>query len=190
MSKFDPARVAEGVRLMLSGLSVDLDSDGLRGTPERVARAWAEILGGYAEDPAKLFEAQFPSESYDELIVLSGISFHSTCEHHLLPFSGVAHVGYLPSLAKGRVVGLSKLARVVDVFARRLQIQERMTRQIGDTLQKHLEPIGCGVIVQATHGCMVCRGVKKSGAQMTTSALYGLFKEPALRAEFMGFIRR
>lgn len=182
-------RVALLTKELLEIFSLDPYSDGLRDTPARVGRSWWELLEGYRQDPAKILKRTFPSEKNDEMVLLRNIHFYSTCEHHLLPFSGVAHIGYLP--ANGRIVGISKLARVVDCFARRLQIQERMTSQIADAIELHLKPFGVGVVVEATHLCMVCRGVTKSGSIMTTSALRGNFKSQAdTRAEFLGLTRR
>lgn len=175
------------VREILIAIGEDPDREGLRDTPTRVARSWAELYSGYSQDPAEVLATTFGDvDGYNEMILLKDIPFHSTCEHHMLPFNGVAHVAYLP---KERVVGLSKLARLVDVYARRLQIQERMTREMARAIMTHLQPLGCGVVVEATHGCMVCRGVKKEGAKMVTSTLAGDFQNPATRAEFLALIR-
>lgn len=177
----------EAVRQMLLAMGEDPDREGLRDTPDRVIRSWSEIYAGYRQDPASILATTFEDvNGYDEMILLKNIPFHATCEHHMLPFEGVAHVAYLP---KDRVVGLSKLARLVDCFARRLQIQERMTREIATAMMTHLQPLGCGVVVEASHGCMVCRGVKKEGARMVTSTLEGDFRNPATRAEFMALIK-
>lgn len=181
----DTARNA--IRAMLVAIGEDPDREGLKDTPDRVVRSWGEIFAGYGEDPSSILSTTFEDvNGYDEMILLRDIPFHSTCEHHMLPFQGRAHVGYLPS---NRVVGLSKLARLVDCYARRLQIQERMTRDIATAMMTHLQPQGCGVVLEAEHGCMVCRGVKKEGARMVTSTLEGVFKTPATRAEFMSLIR-
>jgi GTP cyclohydrolase I len=185
----DHERIVAATRELLLALKLDVDQDpGIKDTPERVARAWKEMTSGYEVDPAKVLCTTFPSANYDEMIVCSNIAFTSVCEHHLLPFTGTAHVGYIPS--NGKVVGLSKLARLVDCYARRLQIQERMTEQVLEAMKKHLEPRGAGVILQAHHMCMSCRGVMKAGAVMSTAALLGSFKEnPATRAEFMRYAR-
>ena len=174
----DLARAEDGARTLLEALGADLQDESLRDTPGRVARALAEMLTPVA------FEATtFPNEGYDELVVARSIPFHSLCEHHLLPFHGVAHVGYLPA---ERIIGLSKLARVVELFARRLQVQERMTVQIADWLQGELAPKGIGVVLQAEHLCMSLRGVQKAGARTVTSALHGVVRDdPRTRQEFL-----
>jgi len=166
---------------LLRWIGEDPDRDGLRDTPARVAKAWREMTSGYDDDPAAILSRTF-DESSDEMIVLRGIDFHSTCEHHLLPFHGTAMVGYLP----GKVVGISKLARLVECFARRLQIQERMTRQIAEAVETHLDARGVGVIVRAHHLCMGCRGVRQPEAEMVTSAMLGTLRSDAKsRAEFL-----
>lgn len=176
------------VRGLLTWMGQDPDSEALAETPRRVVDAWRELLGGYAVDPAKLLGVTFAAEC-DEMVVLRGIPFHSTCEHHLLPFTGRATVAYIPG-CDGRVVGISKLARLVECYARRLQLQERMTRQVADAIVDNLSPVGVGVVVEAAHMCMVCRGVAKAGAAMRTTALRGVFREDAaVRAEFMGGMR-
>lgn len=157
--------------------------DGLKETPGRVLRAWKELTAGYREDPKKILAKRFPV-TYDEMVVVRGIRFTSICEHHLLPFTGTATVGYIP---KDTVCGLSKLARLVLCFARRLQIQEGMTRQIADAIQNELDPHGVGVVVRARHSCMGCRGVLQPDAEMVTSAMLGRMRESAAaRAEFLG----
>jgi GTP cyclohydrolase IA len=170
--------------LLLSALGADLDEPGLRETPRRMAGALAELLTPVAFEPTT-----FPNdEGYDELVVAGLIPFHSLCEHHLLPFHGVAHVGYLPG---ERIIGLSKLGRVVDLFARRLQVQERMTVQIAGWLQERLEPKGVGVVLEAEHLCMSLRGVVKPGTRTVTSALQGLVRDdPRTRREFLGLVGR
>lgn len=180
-------RAREALRTILSTIGEDPDREGLQDTPDRVIRSWAEIFAGYGQDPATILATTFSEvHGYDEMILLKDIPFHSTCEHHMLPFYGRAHVAYLPN---DRVVGLSKLARLVDCFGRRLQIQERMTRQIAVAIMEHLQPQGCGVVLEAEHGCMVCRGARKEGARMVTSTLEGEFKNVATRAEFMSLIK-
>ena len=164
---------------LLTALGADLDSEGLRGTQRRMVGAYAELL-----TPRPFRPTSFANdEGYAELVVARSIPFHSLCMHHLLPFHGVAHVGYLPS---ERIIGLSKLARVVDLFARRLQVQERLTRQVADWLQEHLSPKGVGVVLEAEHLCMSLRGVQKLGTTTTTSALHGLVRDDSrTRQEFL-----
>jgi GTP cyclohydrolase IA len=170
--EIDQAAIEAAVKQILVALGEDADRDGLRNTPSRVARMYAELFGGLKEDPAKHLEVGF-QERYDEMVILRDIPFCSLCEHHLLPFMGKAHVGYLP---RGRIVGLSKLARVVDIFARRPQLQERLTCQIADLLMEKLDAKGAAVIMEATHTCMTIRGAKKPGSVMVTSAVRGTFK--------------
>lgn len=181
-NQVDLERIAAAVREILAGVGEDPDREGLHETPMRVARMYAEVFGGLREDPASHLSTFF-TERYDEMVVLRDIPFHSMCEHHLLPFAGKAHVAYLPD---GRIVGISKLARVVEAYARRPQVQERMTSQIADLLMSELNAKGVAVIVQATHLCMTCRGVKKPGTVMVTSALRGRCKSDArTRSEVM-----
>ena len=173
----DPPRVdlpaiEKAVREILLAVGEDPDREGLKQTPARVARMYAELFKGLAEDPARHLEVHF-SERYDEMVVLRDIPFHSMCEHHLLPFMGKAHIAYLP---KGKVVGISKLARVVEICARRPQVQERLTSQIADLLMTKLQAKGSAVIIEANHTCMTIRGVRKPGSVMVTSAMRGLFK--------------
>src|SRR3954463_10724224 len=174
----DLALAEEGARLLLLGLGADLEDESLRETPRRVAAALTELL-----TPVEFEATTFPNEGYDELVVARSIPFHSLCEHHLLPFQGVAHVGYLPG---ERIVGLSKLARVVDRFARSLQVQERLTTQVAGWLQRELAPRGVGVVIEAEHLCMSLRGVQKPGARTVTSALHGLVRDDSrTRQEFL-----
>lgn len=185
MSDERRARVSRCVREMLRELDPEPEREGLIDTPLRVAKAWEELLAGYSQDPGKILSARFESGSYDQMITLGPIEFTSICEHHLLPFPGVAWVAYIP---REKVVGISKLARLVECFARRLQIQERMTREIADALQRHLSPLGAAVAVSATHGCMKARGIRKA-ATMTTTALTGVFREDAAaRGEFLAAV--
>ena len=158
--------------------------EGLLETPRRVFNSWKKIYGGYSQDPAIVLKTVFEDvNNYDQMIALTDIEMYSTCEHHLLPFVGRAHVAYLP---QGKVVGLSKLARLVEVFSRRLQIQERLTQQIAEAVQQHLNPLGVGVIIQAKHLCMMARGVEKQNSEMTTSCLMGNFKtDPTVKDEFL-----
>jgi len=169
------------VETLLRVIGEDPERDGLRDTPSRVVKAMLEMTAGYRESPAEILSTTF-DEAADELIILRGIDFHSMCEHHLLPFQGVAHVGYLP----GKVVGISKLARLVHCFARRLQIQERMTRQIANAVEEHLEARGVGVVISAHHNCMGCRGVKLPATQLVTSSMLGTLRSSAeTRSEFL-----
>lgn len=177
------ALALESVKILLQYLGEDADREGLKDTPDRVLRALNEMTHGYNEDPAKILSKVF-AEQYDEIVILRKIPFISLCEHHLLSFIGTVDIGYLPS-GKG-VVGLSKLARLVDCFARRLQVQERLTKQIAEAIEQHLEAKGVGVIVRAGHTCMSCRGVMKHGSEMVTSSMLGVFREkPEARAEFL-----
>lgn len=179
-------QVIEGaITEILRFIGEDPARNGLRDTPARVARAWAELTEGYGEDPAEVLGRVFEDDC-DEMVILQGIKFYSTCEHHLLPFYGEAIIGYLP----GKVVGISKLARLVNIYARRLQIQERMTRQIADAIQAHLSAQGVAVIVRAHHLCMGCRGVRQAETKMVTSSMLGLLREDATaRAEFLQIIQ-
>ena len=167
-----------------AGGAGDIDPEVLANTPGRFMRALEEMTEGYKVDPEEVLSKRFEDPAYNQVILLRDVDFVSLCEHHLLPFVGKAHVGYIPS--GGSVVGLSKLARLVECFARRFQIQERMTQQIADSIWEALSPVGVGVVVEAAHECMACRGVKKAGAKMVTSALYGQIREDAsTRAEFL-----
>ncbi len=178
----DLDRIAAAVREILSAVGEDPDREGLLDTPMRVARMYAELFDGLRGDPAVHLQTAF-TEKYDELVVLRDIPFNSMCEHHLMPFEGVAHVAYLPD---GKIAGISKLARVVDAFAHRPQVQERLTNQIADMLTESLIAKGVAVVLEATHTCMTCRGVRKSGSVMVTSALRGLCKSDArTRGEVM-----
>lgn len=181
----DKPRIERAVREILAAIGEDPDREGLKDTPARVARMYAELFSGLRARPAEHLRRVF-EERYDELVLVRDISFNSMCEHHLLPFTGVAHVGYLPS---GKVAGLSKLARVVEDISRRPQVQERMTHQIADLMASELEAKGVIVVLEATHTCMTIRGVKKPGSVMITSAVRGLFKSnQATRAEAMALI--
>ena len=158
--------------------------EGLLSTPSRVVKSWKTLYGGYAQDPEDVLQTVF-SADYDEMVVLKDIEFYSTCEHHMLPFFGKAHIAYLP---EGKVVGISKLARLVEIYARRLQIQERLTTQIANSFMEIVEPLGCGVVIEAKHFCMVCRGVEKQNSVMTTSALLGQFRVNEVKQEFFKLI--
>lgn len=177
----------EAVRTLLRWAGDDPDREGLQGTPGRVARAFEEFFAGYATDPVALLERTFEEVAgYDEMVVLRDIRFESHCEHHLAPIIGKAHVAYLPS---GRVVGISKLARLVDAYAKRLQIQEKMTAQIAGAIDAVLRPKGVGVVIEATHQCMTTRGVHRPGVTMVTSRLLGAFRDdPATRREFLAIV--
>ena len=180
------AAAEKAVATLLRFIGEDPSRDGLIDTPARVAKAWREMTAGYGEDPAEILSRTF-EETSDEMIVLRGISFYSTCEHHMLPFYGEAAVGYLP----GRVVGISKLARLVNCFARRLQIQERMTRQIAEAVETHLGAKGVGVVLRAHHLCMGCRGVRQEETEMVTSSMLGkLRRDPSTRSEFLKLCSR
>lgn len=181
----DLPRIENAVREILLAVGENPDREGLRQTPSRVARMYMELFAGLEKDPAKHLSATF-TETYDELVVLRDIPFNSVCEHHLMPFEGHAHVAYLPS---GRVVGISKLARVVDEFAHRPQVQERLTFQIADLLTSKLDAKGVAVVLRATHTCMTCRGIKKAGSVMITSAVRGLCRSDArTRSEVMSLL--
>ena len=183
--KIDEARIEKAVREILSAVGEDLQRDGLKNTPGRVARMYSELLAGMQEDPNKHLAGVF-NENYDEIVLLRDIPFYSICEHHLMPFIGSAHVAYLPD---GRILGVSKLARIVDCFARRLQTQERLTYKIADFLMNNLKPLGIAVVLEAAHSCMTIRGIKKPGSMMVTSAVRGIFrKDPRSRNEIMSLI--
>jgi len=170
---------------LLQFIGEDPERDGLLETPKRVLKAWKEMTAGYQQDPAVILNKSF-EQPHDELILLRGIEFHSTCEHHLLPFYGTAAVGYIPTTS---VVGISKLARLVDCFARRLQIQERLTKQIADAITEVLAPVGVGVVIKAKHSCMGCRGVMKPDSDLVTSVMLGMLRDnSAARAEFLSLV--
>ena len=166
----------EAVKILLSYLESDFEREGLIDTPDRVIDSWDEIFSGYTMDPEAILSSTFNGEGYDGIVLLKDIEFHSTCEHHLQPFNGKAHIAYIPI---DRIVGISKLSRIVECHARRLQNQERITKNIADDLENYLAPLGCAVIIEAAHGCMRCRGVKQANALMTTSAMRGVFFDKA-----------
>lgn len=182
----DFARAEAAVRELLIAVGENPDREGLKDTPARVARSYAEMFAGLNQDAIQVLSKTF-DVGHDELVLVKDIELWSMCEHHLVPFTGVAHVGYIPQEG-GRVTGLSKLARLVDVFARRPQIQERLTTQIADALTEVLEPRGVIVVIEAEHLCMTMRGVRKAGAKTITSAVRGQLRDPATRAEAMGLI--
>lgn len=172
---------------LLKFIGEDPNREGLVGTPERVAKSHKKLFGGYQEDPKKLIKV-FDNEGYDEMIIAKDIDFYSTCEHHMLPFLGKIHIGYLPD---NNIIGLSKLPRMVEIFSRRLQNQERLTKQIADTLSELLQPKGIGIVIEAEHLCTKARGVEKQNSKMTTSAFTGLFKSNMnTRSEFLNLIQR
>ena len=184
----DVESAKNAVYQLLRAIGEDPERDGLRNTPDRVARMYSELLSGYRVDPAKVINGALFDINYDEMVLVRDIEFYSLCEHHMLPFLGRAHVAYIPA---GKVIGLSKIPRMVDMYARRLQVQERMTRQIADFLQEYLAPQGVAVVVEAVHLCSMIRGVKKHNARMTTSAMHGAFRANlATRQEFLENISR
>ena len=200
MTGFKPVSLPEGVengdiqnkkkktavRQLLIAIGEDPDRDGLRDTPARVARAYAEMFGGLRQTPEEVLTTTFDA-GHDEMVIVRDIELYSTCEHHLVPFHGVAHIGYIPN-ANGRITGLSKLARLVDVFAKRPQVQERLTTQVADSLVRILEPRGAIVVMECEHLCMSMRGVRKPGSRTITSAVRGSLRDPASRAEAMALI--
>ena len=182
------AEAEEAVRTLIRWTGDDPTREGLAGTPERVARAYEEYFAGYHDDPVDILQRTFEEvDGYDEIVLLRDIRFESHCEHHMAPILGRAHIAYLPD---HRVVGISKLARLVQVYAKRLQIQEKMTAQIANTIQEVLQPLGVAVVIEASHQCMTTRGVHKPGAALATSRMLGAFREnPATRREFLTMIR-
>lgn len=183
---FDGPRIEAAVREILLAVGEDPDRDGLVKTPSRVARAYAEMFAGLRQDAESVLSTTFDL-GHDEMVLVRDIEVYSCCEHHLVPFHGVAHVGYIPS-ADGRITGLSKLARLVEVFARRPQVQERLTSQIADAMVEHLDPRGVIVVIECEHLCMSMRGVRKTGARTVTSAVRGQLHDPATRSEAMSLI--
>jgi GTP cyclohydrolase I len=180
--------IAKAVYKMLKSIGEDPDREGLRRTPERVARMYDELTAGYSVDPVKLINGALFKVEYNEMVIVKDIEYYSLCEHHLLPFYGRAHVAYIP---KDKVLGLSKIPRIVEMYARRLQVQERMTQQIADFINEVLHPLGVAVVVEGAHMCSMMRGIKKANATMVTSALFGAFKDNLkTRAEFMEHLGR
>jgi GTP cyclohydrolase I len=185
--KIDLSKIEAGVRLILEGIGEDPDRPGLQGTPRRVALMYDEICAGLRSDPRELLQPM-PAETHDEMVIVKDIPLYSLCEHHLLPFVGVAHIAYIPR--EGRIVGLSKLARIADLMAKKPQLQERLTTEIADLLYDGLRATGVMVVIEAEHMCMEMRGIKKPGARTVTSALRGGFlKDPRTRSEAMSLIR-
>src|SRR3981081_2055625 len=186
-SKEKPESVADLVRKILADIGEDPNRDGLRRTPERFEKAFRFFTSGYQQDPEKLLNGAMFTVCYDQMVLVKDIEFYSLCEHHLLPFFGKCHVAYIPDK---KVVGLSKIPRLVNMFARRLQIQERLTNQIASSIQQNIAPLGVGVVVEARHLCMVMRGVEKQNSQTVTSAMLGAFRENVqTREEFLSLIR-
>lgn len=185
-SAFDLDTISKSVKEILKAIGEDPTREGLLRTPERVAHAYQEILGGYETDPVKLINGALFTVDYDEMVIVKDIEYYSLCEHHMLPFFGKAHVAYVP---RGEVIGLSKIPRIVDMFAHRLQVQERMTQQIAEFIQNAVNPWGVGVVIEGQHLCMMMRGIKKEQAKMTTSAMLGGFrKRLETRMEFLNRI--
>jgi len=175
------------IREVLTAIGEDPEREGLKQTPKRVVKSWGELYAGYHQKPSDILSTVFEDGACDEVVLLKEIAFSSMCEHHMLPFIGVAHIAYLPA---GKVVGLSKLARLTDCFAKRLQIQEKMTSQIADAIEEHLKPKGTAVIIEAHHQCMSCRGVGKQNTVMVTSAMRGVFRDnQAARSEVLSLIK-
>ena len=187
MKDIERHEAEDAVRKLLQYLEVDAKREGLEETPKRVIDSFDEIFAGYKQNPSEVLASTFNAEGYDGIVLLRDIEFYSTCEHHLQPFRGRAHVAYIPT---DKIVGISKLARIVELHARRLQNQERITKSVVDDIVDNLSPLGAGVILEAKHGCMQCRGVSKQNAIMTTSAMRGVFFDKAeARAELMQLIR-
>ena len=185
---FDEAKIRKAINDIIEAIGEDPKRAGLLDTPERVAEMYAELFGGMKQDPREELKVGFEL-GHREMVVLRDIPFYSMCEHHLLPFYGVAHIGYIPN-HEGRIVGISKLARVVEVISRRPQLQERMTTEIADTIMDAIKPEGVAVVIQAEHLCMIMRGIKKPGANVVTSAIRGIFsRKAASRAEFFSIIQ-
>ncbi len=187
LAKASEVAALEALRTLLTAIGEDPDREGLRETPARILKSWSELFAGYRQAPESILSTTFADvDGYQEMVLLRDIPFHSTCEHHWLPFEGKAHVAYLPGQ---RVVGLSKLARLVDCFARRLQIQERLTQQVLQALMTHLSARGAAVLIEARHACMSCRGIRKDGASMLTSAFAGELLQSERRAEFLALVK-
>jgi GTP cyclohydrolase I len=182
----DQEAISKAVREIISAIGEDGSREGLVDTPTRIAQMYAEVFSGLGQDPKEILSVGFDDEKHEEMVVLKDIPFYSMCEHHFLPFHGLAHVGYIP---RGRLVGISKLARVVEVLARRPQLQERLTGQIADTIMEALGARGVGVVIEAEHLCMTMRGIRKAGSRLVTSASRGIFRTyPATRAEFFSIL--
>lgn len=188
LPEVDLEAIATATRNILTAVGEDPEREGLQRTPTRVAKAYAELFSGYRTDPKKLINNALFDVDYDDMVIVRDISYSSLCEHHMLPFLGKAHIAYIPN---GKVIGLSKIPRIVDMFSHRLQVQERMTRQIADFIQEVLHPKGVAVVLDGVHMCSMIRGVKKHGSGMTTSTMLGVFRDDErTRAEFMAHIQR
>lgn len=174
------------IRKLLEHIGENPEREGLQNTPKRVIKSYKELFGGYGKNPAEVLGTQFEKEGYNQMVICKDIEMFSTCEHHMIPFFGKVHIGYIP---EDKVVGLSKLARLVEVFSRRLQIQEKLTQQIADTIDEVLDPKGVMVVIKAKHMCMCARGVQKQHSEMVTSAIKGAFERPEVRSEFMELIK-
>ncbi|WP_413853472.1 GTP cyclohydrolase I FolE [Candidatus Ruminimicrobium bovinum] len=186
--KFDKQKFQKAVSMMLDAFGEDTKREGIKRTPERVAEFYEEFFTGYNEDINNLISVHYQTEEYEEIVIVKDIQLYSMCEHHLLPFSGKVHIAYLPK--KGRIVGVSKLVRVVEAFAHRLQLQERLSEQIADTIMKTVQPRGAMVVIEAEHLCMTMRGVRKPGAKMITSAMRGIFlKDARTRSEALSLLK-
>ena len=184
----DRDRVRKAVEEIIAAVGEDSSREGLVKTPTRIADMYAEVFSGLSQDPKEILAVGFEGEKHEEMVVLKDIPFYSMCEHHFLPFHGVAHVGYIPA---GRLVGISKLARVVEILARRPQLQERLTGQIADTIMEALDARGVGIVIEAEHLCMTMRGIRKPGSRLVTSATRGIFRtQPVTRAEFFSILAR
>ncbi len=188
MKKIDSEAIKKAVKQIIVAVGENPEREGLKDTPDRVARMYAEFCEGYFQDPKKVLKVFYEEENYEEIVLVKDIPIYSLCEHHLVPFFGKAHVAYIPR--KSRVTGLSKIARIVDVFARRLQLQERLTKQVADKIDELVKPIGVMVVIEAEHLCMTMRGVKKAGSKTVTSSMKGVFlKDPKTRAEALSLIK-
>ncbi len=181
----DAKNMEHKIKDVLRFIGEDPAREGLIKTPERMVRSWEKLFGGYKQKPEEILRVVFQDKDYNEMVILDNIEFYSTCEHHFLPFFGKIHIGYVPNK---KVVGVSKLARLVEIYARRLQIQERLVLQIADDIKKYLEPKGCIVIAEAQHFCMTSRGVEKQNARMRTSAIKGVFEKQEARQEFLSIV--
>lgn len=187
-TEMDQEKIQQAIKLIIEAIGENPERQGLINTPDRVARAYAELLSGYREDPVAMINGALFEITYDEMVIVRDIEFYSLCEHHMLPFMGRAHIAYIP---RGHVIGLSKIPRIVDMYARRLQVQERLTREIADYIHQLLHPHGVAVVIEALHTCSMMRGVKKHDARMTTSAMLGAFRASlATRQEFLDNISR
>jgi len=187
MNMVSEKQAEDAIRVLLEYIDDSPHREGLEKTPERVIKSYSEVFSGYSQSAGEILDSTFNGEGYDGIVLLRDIEFHSTCEHHLQPFNGRAHVAYIPI---ERIVGISKLARIIEMHARRLQNQERITKGVADDIERHLAPLGTAVIIEAAHGCMQCRGVKKQNSVMTTSAMRGVFFDKSeARTELMQLIR-